>query len=98
MTRTASALKNNPTANLDTAPDKEPVIQESVPMWDFYAAACLTGYIGRGDLVEDACTAATIAADVMMKARLERAKQRDNKATYQMETGQPEYNQDLTKE
>ena len=90
--------KNNPTENLDTAPDENPAIATVVTMWDYFAGQMLAGYIQRGDLVEDACTAAALGADVMMKARLERSKQRDNKATYQMETGNLAYNQDLTKE
>lgn len=91
-------LKNDVTANLPTAPDDEPVVNSSVPMWDYYAASCLAGYIQRGDNIVDAAEAAALAADAMMKARLERAKQRANKATYAMETGEPAYNQDLTKE
>jgi hypothetical protein len=94
----ARTSKNDVTENLETAPDDASRVGAGVPMWDYYAAACLTGYVARGDLVEDACVAATIAADVMMKARIERAKQRDNKATYQMETGNLAYNQDLNKE
>ena len=92
------ARKNHVTSNLETAPDNEPGITVTVTMWDYFAGQLLAGYIQRGDLVEDACTAASLGADVMMKARLERSKQRDNQASYAMETGNVAYNQDLTHE